>query len=83
MMFLTAPDVEVLLDRLCTKLGFCLPPEARIELRTNPPTDAIAFTDAVFLAEGLDPEIADRHLYRQVRDCVSLAFQTAQNREPS
>ena len=83
MTFLTASDVEVLLDRLCTKLGFCLPPEARIELRTNPPTDAIAFTDAVFLAEGLDPETVDRHLYRQVRDSVNFAFQNAQNCDPS
>jgi hypothetical protein len=34
-----------------------------------------AFTDAVFSAEGLDPDAADRHLYRQVRDVVASAFQ--------
>jgi hypothetical protein len=34
----------------------------------------VAFTDAVFTAEGLPPETADRHLYRQVRDMVAAAF---------
>ncbi len=80
MTLLIASDVDVLLDRLCTKLGFCLPPRARLELRANPPEDAVVFTDAVFLAEGLDPEMADRHLYRQVRDFINFAFQTAENR---
>jgi len=82
MTLLVAADVDVLLDRLCTQLGFCLPPEARLALRTNPPDDVGTFTNAVFLAEGLDPETSDRHLYRQVRDSIRIAFQTAKSREP-
>jgi hypothetical protein len=33
--------------------------------------------DAVFVAEGLDPATADRHLYRRVRDMVSKAYETS------
>ena len=78
---LLGSDVDLLLDLLCTRLGFCLPPHARFELRSHPPAEPLAFMDAVFIAEGLETEIADRHLYRQVRDCVFLAFQKAQRRE--
>ena len=65
----------MLLDKLCIKLGFCLPPNAYDALIENPPTDVNGFTNAVFVAEGfLDPSIADRHLYRQVRAMVAEAF---------
>jgi hypothetical protein len=70
-------DVDLLLDRLCVRLGFCLPPDARDALRVRPPADVRAFTDAVFLAEGLDPSTADRHLYRQVRDMIREAIDRA------
>lgn len=63
-----------LLDSLCIKLGFCLPPDDIEHLASDPPTDVLAFTDAVFVAEGLSPETADRHLYRQVRNMVAAAF---------
>jgi hypothetical protein len=33
-----------------------------------------SFVDRIFRAEGLDPETADRRLYRQVRDTVAAAF---------
>lgn len=64
-----------LLDDLCTKLGFCLPPADRFKLQRDPPRDVRAFTDAVFLAEGLDVERAGLQLYRQVRDLVAAAFE--------
>ena len=68
-------ETESLLSELCFELGFCLPPEDEDKLIETPPNTVEAFTDAVFLAEGLDPQNADRHLYRQVRDKVAETFQ--------
>ena len=68
-------EVQSLLSNLCTKLGFCLPPLDQAQLALEPPGDVRGFVDAVFAAEGLDPSSADRHLYRQVRDMVSDAYE--------
>ncbi len=65
---------ERLLDDLCTDLGFCLPPEKYAQLSGSPPRTVKTFTDAVFIAEGLNPEVADKHLWRQVRDRVTEYF---------
>jgi hypothetical protein len=73
-------EVEALLGKLCVDLGFCLPPDAQDQLIENPPSDTRAFTDAVFIAEGMNPETARRELYRQVQECVSAAFARAANR---
>jgi hypothetical protein len=67
-------EVQRLLDKLCVDLGFCLPPQEQVRLSANPPDDVCAFTDAVFLAEGLNPQSADRHTYRAVCDYVTDAF---------
>jgi hypothetical protein len=61
------------------KLGFCLPPIAQEQLASAAPADVRGFVDAVFVAEGLDPSTADRHLYRQVRDVVSDGYANAAN----
>jgi len=71
-----------LLDLLCVKLGFCLPPDERRRLCTCPPSSVESFTDAVFRAEGMDPDVADRHLHRQVRDFVRSAFEDEQASHP-
>lgn len=71
-------DVENLLSKLCTELGFCLPPESNMRLRDNPPLEVKLFTDEVFRLEGLNPETVDRHLYRQVRDQIQEAFRRAE-----
>jgi hypothetical protein len=68
-----------LLNDLCVNLGFCLPPSDIARLTKDPPDSVSSFTDAVFLAEGLDPETADRRLYRQVRDAVADAFRRAED----
>ena len=78
---LDAAEVESLLSKLCIDLGFCLPPEDENRLCAEPPGDVDAFTDAVFLAEGLNPQYADRHLYRRVREVVSGAYE--KHYEPS
>jgi hypothetical protein len=81
---LSASEVESLLSKLCVDLGFCLPPSAQEQLKENPPTDAKGFTDAVFIAEGLDPFAANRHLYRQVKSMVADAFRKNEEaRDPS
>jgi hypothetical protein len=67
---LTPLEVQWLLDKLCVEAGFCLPPQEQEKLRANPPANPIAFTNAVFLAEGLKPELAERRLYRGVHDAV-------------
>jgi hypothetical protein len=77
---LLASEVHWLLDALCIKLGFWLPPEAVERLAGQPPADAEEFTDAVFSAEGLDPITADRKLYRQVKALVVKAFQESEER---
>jgi hypothetical protein len=71
-----------LLNDLCVELGFCLPPEDVERLASAPPADVVTFTDAVFSAEGLPPETADRHLYRQVRDLVAAAFRETDGGSP-
>lgn len=72
---LSRREVEDLLSKLCIELGFCLDPADQDQLAAEPPADVRTFTDAVFVAEGLDPALADRHLYRQVRDKIAEAFQ--------
>ncbi|WP_069160175.1 hypothetical protein [Nocardia altamirensis] len=71
---MSAEDVAFLLDNLCVELGFCLPPDERSRLCTAPPTDADSFTDAVFIAEGMDPN-EDKRLRELVRQKVMRAFQ--------
>ena len=63
-----------LLNDLCVELGFCLPLNDIERLVSSPPEDAVTFTDAVFAAEGLRPDWADRHLYRQVLEMVTATF---------
>ena len=48
-------------------------------LAEPPPADVRTFTDAVFIAEELDPTQAGRSLYREVRSMVEQAFR----REPT
>ncbi len=74
-------EVTALLSRLCGKLGFCLPPADCERLRRAPPDTISSFTDAVFTAEGLAQDTADRHLYRQVRAMVAEAFEQASRNE--
>ena len=76
---LSAHETKVLLDKLCRRWGFCLPPDAYDDLTEKPPSDVNEFTNAVFIAEGfLDPSTADRHLYRKVRAMVTEAFRQSE-----
>lgn len=73
-MSLTPSEAEILLDNLCQWLGFCLPSAERAALRDHPPDTPRSFTDAVFLAEGLDPITADSDTYKQAKAMVTKAF---------
>jgi hypothetical protein len=64
-------DVGRLLSELCVKLGFSLPPDEQPRLLNSPPPGVDALTDAVLLAEGIDPQLTDEDLRRQVRECVA------------
>lgn len=66
-------EVERLLDQLCTELGFCLPPSEYARLQSLLPLSIDAFTDQVFIAEGLEPQVKTE-LRRQVRERVARRF---------
>lgn len=70
----TEKQIAYLLGELCSQLGFCsLPPDRYESLVSNPPADGDDFTDAVFKAEGLDPD-SDPALWRQARELVGKTF---------
>jgi hypothetical protein len=73
------PSVQVgsLLTRLCTQLGFCLPGESVEMLRASPPETIDAFTDAVFVLEGLERPVGG-DLRRRVRAIVAEAVRVAE-----
>jgi len=66
-------DVGHLLYELCVNLGYCLPPADQRRLVEAPPSDVDSFTDAVLIAEGLDPEL-NKQGRRAVRDLVAKHF---------
>ena len=68
-----------LLETLCTKYGFCLPPLWQARLTKNPPQAVDKFVDTVFHAEGLDPLRADGTLYGKIRAEVRLAFEATKS----
>jgi hypothetical protein len=73
-------EIEVLLDDLCVRLGFCLPPEQYERLVTTPPSNPAEFTNAVFLSEGMSPRTADDQLYKHVLSTVQRVFENAKPR---
>jgi hypothetical protein len=70
---LRAKRIGFLLEELCTRHGFCLPPLDQQRVVENPPDDPDAFAAEVYRAEGLDPS-SDRDLYRAVRATIAKAF---------
>lgn len=72
---ITAPDARALVETLCTQYGFCLTPLWKARLSKNPPQAVKKFTDAVFRAEGLDPQTADATRYKAIENEVRQAFE--------
>jgi hypothetical protein len=71
---LTESQLEVLLRRVCVDLGICLTPDTYDQLVTAPSGDAASLTDAIFEAEGMSPQSADRALYAKVKSYVDDAL---------
>ncbi|MEC9263285.1 MAG: hypothetical protein VYD53_18170 [Pseudomonadota bacterium] len=63
---------------LCSKLGFCSMGNEYNYLISQLPLDISTFVNGIFKAEGLDPEIAERKLWKDVREYV-LNFQSSYN----
>jgi hypothetical protein len=53
-------EVDSLLADLCIGHGFCLPSQEHDGLVANPPQEVLAFVDAVFITEGLNPETVNK-----------------------
>ena len=66
-------NVDSLLSDLCIRLGFCLPASKRERLMEAPPETPHDFTRALFEAEGLSQELADRRLHGLVLQAVTQA----------
>lgn len=71
---LSEKEADELLNDLCIKLGFCLPPPAQRRIAKHPPSDLARFANVVYRAEGLDPGL-DSNLYRALREQIARAFQ--------
>jgi hypothetical protein len=70
---LDAKQVHWLLHDLCVVLGYCLPAHERDRILAAPPGDVDSFTDAVMMAEGLNPQ-EEKKPRRGVRDMVARHF---------
>ena len=73
MTYANRTKVERLLDQLCTDLGFCLPAREYAQLQKMLPMTIDGFTDAVFRAEGMEPQIKTE-LRKQVRERIAKHF---------
>lgn len=67
-------DVDELLNDLCVVYGYCLPPDDQQRIIADPPQTIDAFTDAVIVAECLDPVRMDTESRRELRRMVAAAF---------
>ncbi len=67
-------DADLLLNWLCANMGFCSLGSARAALVDAPPDAPLEFARAVCAAEGLDADVADSHLFRQVLGIVTDAY---------
>lgn len=64
-------QAELALTELCSKLGYCIPPDGRDAILRDPPPDAEAFVDAVLVAEGRDLNIVLKQERRPMLDIVN------------
>ena len=53
-----------------SRLGFTLSGAEFETILARLPEDIVQFVNSIFVAEGFNPDAADRHLWRQVRDAV-------------
>lgn len=60
-------------NELCVTLGFCFSQDRYARIIENLPSDLAIVVNKIFIAEEMNPELADRNLWRQVRDLVLKA----------
>jgi hypothetical protein len=65
--------VPELLYDLCVVLGYCLPHPVQTQIENDPPQTVDAFTDAVFIGEGMDKKKYPEK-WLQVRERVENFF---------
>lgn len=65
--------VPKLLYELCVDLGYCLPHPIHSQIENDPPNTVDAFTDAVFIGEGMDKYQYPKK-WLQVRERVAKYF---------
>ena len=75
-MFTTPAENEIysLLERLCVKLGFCLPSSVSDRLAKFPPKTAVRFAQSVLKAEGLSQEFIEKRLYKSILTEIENVF---------
>ena len=71
--FVSAQQAVKLEQELCVGLGFCSMRERYDRLIESMPRDLSEVVNEIFQAEGLNPDSADRRLWRSVRDKVVAA----------
>ncbi len=70
---LSASEIDWLLHQACVDLGYCLPPIENERIRNNPPATTDKFTDAIMVAEGLEPQYNSK-LRKSLRALVANYF---------
>ena len=70
---LTDKSIRRLHSALCNDFGFSLDVATVADLAGEHAQDELRFTEAIIRAEGLDPEMVDRHLYRRLRQVIREA----------
>jgi hypothetical protein len=66
-----ASRAELALGELCSRLGYCIPPDDQEAILDNPPPNAEAFIDAVLVAEGRPLEYVLKDERRPMLDIVT------------
>ena len=61
-----AKPLNVLMDRVCVDLGFCLPHSEIARIDSGPNLSPQDLADEIFRSEGLDPLVAETQLWRDV-----------------
>jgi hypothetical protein len=77
---LSLKDTGFLLAALCERYGLCLPPEDRLRIIEQAPTDAVSFTEAFFASEGLVVRAGKRAFYSEALALAEEAF--GERRDP-
>ena len=69
---LSEKDARYILDDLCVKLGYCLPPDEQKRIISKPPATPRKFAKVVMEAEGVGTD--DPQMFDPVFEFVTKAF---------